>query len=295
VKVLVVGGTGFVGPKIVHALRAHEYDVRALAHRSEHAARLANWGVELVPGDVTDPASLAAALEGCTHLVHLVAIIKGRPEDFQAVMVRGTENLVAAAKSAGVQRFVLMSALGTTPESAATVPYYAAKLAMERTVTGSGIEHTIFRPSFVFGSDGGVLPTFIRQVKLPPLVPVIGPGTQRSQPIWIEDVAEYFATAIDRPEAANRTFELGGPDTVDWNDLYATIARVLGKHRRLVHVPFAVARAGARATQWIPGAPLTADQVSMLEGADNVVSNTDAVEAFGLPLVPLEEQIRLAL
>ena len=122
VKVLVVGGTGFVGPKIVHALRAHEYDVRAIAHRSEHAARLANWGVELVPGDVTDPASLAAALEGCTHVVHLVAIIKGRAEDFQAVMVRGTENLVAAAKSAGVQRFVLMSALGTTPESAATVP-----------------------------------------------------------------------------------------------------------------------------------------------------------------------------
>src|SRR5262249_24288448 len=157
------------------------------------------------------------------------------------------------------------------------------------------LEHTIFRPSFVFGSDGGVLPTFIRQVKLPPVVPVIGPGTQRSQPIWVQDVAEYFAGAIDRPATANRVFELGGPATVDWNGLYAAIAGVLGKRRRLVHDPFAVARAGARATQWIPGAPLTDDQVSMLEGADNDVSNTDAVDTFGLPLVPLEEQIRLAV
>jgi NADH dehydrogenase len=294
-KVLVSGGTGFVGPKIVHALRAHEHDVRALVHRPEHVARLGNWGVELVPGDVRDPASLAAAVDGCTHVVHLVAIIKGGREDFQNVMARGTENVVAAARAGGVQRFVLMSALGTTPESSAAVPYYAAKLAMEQTVTASGLEHTIFRPSFIFGSDGGVLPTFIRQVKLSPIVTVIGPGTQRSQPIWVEDVAEYFAGAIDRAEAANRVFELGGPDRVDWNGLYPTIARVLGKQRRLVHVPFAVARAGARATQWIPGAPLTADQVSMLEGADNVVSNADAADTFGLPLVPLEEQIRRAV
>ena len=294
-KVLVTGGTGFVGPKVVHALRAHEHDVHALAHRPERAERLRNWGVELVQGDVTYAPSLAAAVDGCTHVVHLVGIIKGRPEDFHTVMAEGTKNLVAAAKRAGVQRFVLMSALGTTPESSQTVPYYAAKLAMEQTVAGSGLEHTIFRPSFVFGSDGGVLPTFIRQVKLSPLLPVIGPGTQRSQPIWVEDVGAYFAESLEKPAAANRNFELGGPDTVDWNDLYSTIARVLGKRRRLVHVPFGVARAGARATQWLPAAPLTADQVSMLEGADNVVSNTDAVDTFGLPLVPLEEQIRRAL
>jgi NADH dehydrogenase len=294
-KVLVTGGTGFVGPKIVHALRAQQYDVRALAHRPERATRLQSWGVEVVPGDVTDLPSLAAAVDGCTHIVHLVAIIKGPPQDFHRVMIEGTENLVAAAQQAGVQRFVLMSALGTSPESAVEVPYFAAKLAMEQTVSGSGLEHTIFRPSFVFGGNGGVLPTFIRQVKLSPVVTVIGPGTQRSQPIWIEDVAASFAAALEKPEAANRTFELGGPDTLDWNELYFTIARVLGKRRRLLHVPFGLARAGARATQWIPGAPLTTDQVAMLEGDDNVVSNTDAVDTFRLPLVPLEDQIRRAL
>ena len=134
----------------------------------------------------------------------------------------------------------------------------------------------------------------MQQVKLSPIVTVIGPGTQRSQPIWVEDVAAYFARAVDDPRAGGKTFELGGPDTVDWNGLYRTIARVLGKRRRLVHVPFGVARTGARLTQWLPGAPLTADQVAMIQGADNVVSNTDAADTFNLPLVPLEEQIRRA-
>ena len=121
---------------------------------------------------------------------------------------------------------------------------------------------------------------------------MIGAGLQRSQPIWVDDVAEYFARAVDAPEAANRTFELGGPDITDWNGLYLSIARVLGKRRRLAHIPIPLARVGAQLTQWLPGAPLTTDQVTMLQGADNVVSNTDAVDTFQLPLVPLEEQLR---
>jgi NADH dehydrogenase len=121
---------------------------------------------------------------------------------------------------------------------------------------------------------------------------VIGAGLQRSQPIWIDDVAQYFTRALDAPAAANRTFELGGPDTVDWNALYSTIASVLGKRRRLLHVPIPVARAGAQLTQWIPHAPLSVDQLTMLQGPDNVVSNTDAADTFQLTLVPLEEQIR---
>jgi NADH dehydrogenase len=294
VKVLVVGGTGFVGPKIVHALRARDLDLRVLARRPESQDRAATWGATVVRGDVTDPTTLESAVAGCTHVVHLVAIIKGRPDDFHNVMTIGTKNLVAAAKNAGVQRFVLMSALGASEETAAEVPYYAAKLAMEREVAASGLEHTIFRPSFVFGADGGVLPTFIKQVRLSPVVPVIGPGEQRSQPIWVDDVAAYFAAGIDKPEAGNRTFELGGPDTVTWNELYLTIARVLGKRRRLAHVPWSVARTGAALTQRIPGAPLTVDQVTMLRGPDNVVRESSAVETFKLPLVPLEEQIRRA-
>jgi uncharacterized protein YbjT (DUF2867 family) len=294
VKILVTGGTGYVGPKIVHALRAHGRDVRALVRRPERGAQLAGWGAELATGDVTDAASLRAALEGCTQVVHLVAIIRGKPADFERVMTQGTRNLVAAAKDAGVQRFVLMSALGTTAETKDVVPYYGSKWAMEQDVLSSGLEYTIFRPSFIFGRDGGVLPTFIKQVRYSPLVTVIGTGAPRIQPIWVEDVAEHYARAVDLPAAANRTFELGGPDIVSWDGLYRTIAKVLGKRRRFLHIPAGLARTAAGATQWIPGSPLTTDQVAMIEAGDNTVSDTDAVDTFQLPLIPLEEQIRRA-
>ncbi|HKU58267.1 MAG TPA: complex I NDUFA9 subunit family protein [Gaiellaceae bacterium] len=287
-KILVTGGTGFVGPRIVHALRAQDRDVRVLVRSPERGAHAQSIGAELAVGDVTDPDSLAAAANGCTHVIHLVAILTGKPAAFDLVMTQGTRNLVDAARNAGVERFVLMSALGT-----GDVPYYRAKHAMEETVKASGLEHVIFRPSFVFG-HGGALSTFVKQVKYSPVVTVIGPGVQRSQPIWIDDVAAYFAASLDHPRAANRTFEIGGPDVVTWNELYRKIADTLGKKRALVHVPFGVARAGARLTQSLPGAPLSADQVEMLAGPDNVVSNDDAVNVFGLPLMPLAEQLRRA-
>ena len=242
-----------------------------------------------------DGDSIRRAADGCTHVVHLVGIIRGRPQDFQRVMADGLDNVLAAEQGAGVERFVLMSALGTDEVSKDAVPYYAAKWHEEQAVKGSGLEHVIFRPSFVFGADGGALPTFISQVKLSPVVTVLGPGRQRSQPIWVEDVAAYFARGVDLPAAANRTFELGGPDIVDWNELYRLIAKVLGKKRALAHIPFGVARGVALLTQYLPGSPFSADQVTMLKGADNVATGNDAVETFSLPLVPLEEQIRRAV
>ncbi|MCW2966193.1 MAG: dehydrogenase [Actinomycetia bacterium] len=291
-KVLVTGGTGFIGPKVVHALRAQGREVRALVRHPERATQLAAWGAELVRGDVTDPASLRAAVDGCTHIVHLVAILKGSPSDFHRVMTQGTAQLIAAAKDARVERFVLMSALGTSETTKDTVPYFGAKWAMEQETARSGLEYTIFRPSFVFGRDGGALPLFIKQVRYSPVVTVIGSGLQRIQPIWVEDVAEYFSRGVDHPQAANRTFEIGGPDVVTWNELYLKIAKVLGKRRKLVHIPTALARTGAKLTQWAPGAPLTTDQIAMIEAGDNAASRSDAVDTFQLPLVSLEEQIR---
>jgi len=291
-KILVTGGTGFIGPKIVHALRAQDREVRALVRSPDRSAQLASWGVELATGDVTDSVTVRNAIDGCTHVIHLVAILRGRPHDFARVMTEGFRNVLAAAKEQRVERVVLMSALGTNDASKDVVPYYRAKWQMEQDVQASSLEHVIFRPSFVFGPGGGALTAFIRQVKVSPVVTVIGPGLQRSQPIWVEDVAAYFARAIDLPQAAGRTYEIGGPDTVTWNELYERIARVLHKRRRLVHVPWTVARTGARLTERLPGAPLSVDQVSMLQGGDNVVGSSDAVDRFQIPLLPLDEQIR---
>jgi uncharacterized protein YbjT (DUF2867 family) len=294
VTVLVTGAAGFVGTHVVHTLRARELPVRALVRARAKGSRLATWGADIVEGDVTDPASLRNAVAGVDTVVHLVSIIKGSPADFERVMAQGTRDLIAAAQEAGVRRIVLARALGLDERTKDRVPYFAAKWEMEKAVKASGVEHVIFRPSFVFGKDGGVLPTFVRLARFAPVTPIVGPGTQRMQPIWVEDVAEYYARALDLPAAAGRTFEIGGPDAPTWNEFWNRLKRVLGSRRPSVHVPFAVMRAQAALTEKLPGAPVTRDQLAMLELGDNVVTSPDAVETFQLPLVPLDEQLRRA-
>jgi NADH dehydrogenase len=211
-------------------------------------------------------------------------------------MIDGTRNLLTAAKHARVKRFLLMSALGTTAETKDLVPYYNAKWTEEQDVKASELEHVIFRPSFIFGEGGGMLPTFMRLARLAPVTGIVGSGEQRIQPVWIEDVATYFAQAVDKPEAANRMFELGGPDTVTWNELWQRIRGVLGIRRRpTMHLPTRLMRIPAAVTERLPGnIPLTRDLLTMLETGDNVVSNDEAVRTFQLPLVPLDEQLHRA-
>ncbi len=293
--ILVTGGTGFVGRKVVHALRAEERPVRALVRDPHRAETLRAWGCELVQGDVSDRESLRRAAEGCEAVVHLVAIIKGSRRDFERVMSEGTRNLVAAATEAGARRFVHMSALGVSERSKGLVPYYAAKWEMEQAVKGSGLDWTIFRPSFVFGRDGGVLPTFVRQVRLLPAAPVVGDGTRRLQPIWVDDVAAFFAKALSTPGSAGKTYDLGGPDTPTWNELYEAISRSLGKRRRLVHLPVVLVRANAAVLERLPRPPVTRDQLKMLLFEDNVGDPRPAVETFGIEPIGLEEQLRRAV
>jgi NADH dehydrogenase len=294
--ILVTGATGFIGPRVVHALRAEDRPVRALVRNaaSREAQQLRSWGVELVQGDVTRPDDLRTAVEGVDTVVHLVAILTGKPRDFERVMSAATRDLVLAAQSAGVRRFVLMSALGTSEETKDLVPYYNAKWAMEQAVEGSSLEHVIFRPSFVFGENGGALKQFKQVARLAPVTPIVGAGTQRIQPIWVDDVAAYFAAAIDMPEAAGRTFDIGGPDVVTWNEFWTQLKRTLGVRRPSVHVPTGLMRAQAVLLERLPKPPVTRDQLTMLEAGDNVVSNDDAVRTFGLPLVPLADQLRRA-
>jgi NADH dehydrogenase len=295
VTVLVTGGTGFVGTGIVHALRAEDRPVRCLVRDPRKASRLASWGCELVQGDVTDAASLRRAVDGCDRVIHLVAIRSGKRRDFERLMEQATRDLVAAAREAGVGRFVLMSALGTTEETKDLVPYYHAKWDMEQTVKASGLEHVIFRPSFVFAEEGGALAEFKRVVRLAPVTPVVGSGEQRLQPIWRDDVAAYFVRSLDLPEAANRTFELGGSDVVTWDELWRRLRRALGvRLRPLVHVPVAAMRVQATLFEALPNPPLTRDLLKMLLAGDNVVTDTAAVDTFKLPLVPLDEQLRRA-
>jgi uncharacterized protein YbjT (DUF2867 family) len=291
--ILVTGGTGFVGPKVVHALRARELPVRAVARRPDREETLRAWGVEVVQGDMTDADSLRRAVAGADTIVHLVAIRQGKPQQFERIMIDGTRNLLAAAKDAGVRRFVLMSALGTNDQTKKLVPYFHAKWTEEQDVKASGIDHVIFRPSFIFGRDGGILPTFAKLARRTPVTPIIGGGKQRIQPIWIDDVAEFFAKSVTLDAATNRTWELGGPDAVTWDEFWQRLKSVLGLRRPSVHMPMWFMRTNALVTERLPGnIPLTRDLLKMLEAGDNVTTDDSAPRTFDLTPVPLDEQLR---
>jgi NADH dehydrogenase len=211
-------------------------------------------------------------------------------------MIDGTKSLLGAAREAGVGRFVHMSALGVSDETKDLVPYFHAKWEMEHDVRSAGLPYVIFRPSFVFGKDGGILPTFAKLARIAPVTPIVGSGEQRIQPIWCDDVGAYFSKAIDLEAATDHTFELGGPDAVTWNEFWERLKRARGLRRPSVHMPMAFMRANAVVTERLPGnIPLTRDLLKMLEAGDNVVTDTSAAEIFGLPLMPLDEQLHKAI
>jgi uncharacterized protein YbjT (DUF2867 family) len=293
--ILVTGGTGFVGGHVVHELRGRDLPVRCLVRDSHRGAKLAAWGCELVEGDITNGESLLSAVAGVDTVIHLVGIRQGRREEFQRILVEGARDLLAAAKDVGVRRFVHMSALGTSEETKELVPYYGAKWENEQQVQRSGVPYVIFRPSFVFGPDGGILPTFVKLAKLTPVTPIIGSGRQRIQPIWADDLAKYFADAVGRDDVADRLFELGGPDVVSWNEFWERLKRVRGIRRPSLHIPIALMKVNALLTERLPGdIPLTRDLLKMLEHGDNVVSDQAAVSTFQLPLLPVDDQLRRA-
>jgi NADH dehydrogenase len=293
--VLVTGASGFIGRAVTEALVARGDRVRAMVRTARSAAALDGVDCELVQGDVADPATLRAAVRGCRSIVHLVSIIEGKPAAFERVMAAGTGNLVEAARETGVRHIVYVSALGTGPD--ATVPYYRAKWAAERTIVHSGIGHAVLRPSFVFGPEGGALPRFLRLARVMPVTLVLGPGTQRVQPIWIDDAVAAILLALDREGVSADPIQLGGPDAVTWDDLWRRMTSALGARRPQLHVPFWLARGPASLLERLPDAVLTRDQLRMLEGPDNVVGDAGAsMHALGLhALVPLDEQLRRAV
>ena len=291
--VLVTGGTGFVGPKVVHALRAEEHLVRVLARNPAKQERLRAWGCEVVPGDMTDAESLRRAAQGAETVVHLVALPPfADPKTTQRVMEQGTRDLVAAAKDAAAKHFVLMSALGVREDTKDLSAYNHAKWEEETTVKGSGLPHTIFRPSFIFGRDGGLLPDLVRLTRWSPVTPV--PSARQLQPIWVEDVAAYFAKAVAAGPEAGATWELAGPDRVTWAELFDRLRRTLGKRRLAFQTPPALVRIAAAGGKLLPpfrGAP---GAVAMLQSDDNVADIAPAVEALGVTPISLDDQLRRA-
>src|SRR5438309_1162836 len=208
------------------------------------------------------------------------------PAAFEGVHVDGTGRLLAAARDAGVRRFVHMSAVGARDEPQAT-RYHRTKWRAEQLVRGSGLSHAIFRPSIISGPENRPIRTLARLHRWSPLVPVFGDGRFPTQPVWIEDVALAFALAAERP-ALGGVFELGGPGALTYEEFGRAVGRAAGHPRPLLHVPLAVARAAAAALGVMgPLAPLTLDQLQMLVEGSTTPAN--ALEStFGIRALPFE-------
>ena len=277
-----------MGRHVTTLLAGRGHQVRALVRRDDPGRAAAALPAERTPGDLADPAALAALTRGADVIVHLVGIIvEAGAATFEAVHVEGTRRLLTAAREAGVRRFVHMSAVGARDEPGAT-RYHRTKWRAEELVRSSGLSHAIFRPSIISGPENRPIRTLARLHRWSPLVPVFGDGGFAMQPVWIGDVALAFALAAERP-ALSGVFELGGPATLTYEEFVRAIGRAAGHPRRLVHVPLAVARAAAAALGVMgPLAPLTLDQLQML--VEGSATPANALEStFGIWALPFDE------
>lgn len=290
-RVFVTGATGFVGRGVVMSLREAGHEVVGLVRVETPSLE---DGVRYAVGSVTDDsvASLAARMEGCDAVVHLVGIIaedRGAGQTFERVHVSGTATLLGAAKvaGAGATRFIYVSAIGATPDARAA--YSRTKAAAERLVRDSGFSWTVFRPSLVFGPDAQFLKQMEELLRKPPLsllplpfVPVPGDGQNRFQPVYRGDLARCIADCLGKPETANRLFEIGGADEVTFDELIAAIGARIGVNKPLLHAPLPVMYAVAAILESVlPHPPITTDQLLNL-GQDNVCDNDPVLQAFGV-------------
>jgi NADH dehydrogenase len=264
-KVLVTGGSGFVGRRVVAALLASGHSVRVLAR----GTRARMDGVEVVQASVLEPEGLVEACRGCEVVVHLVGIISEvGDQTYERVHVDGTRHLLEAARAAGVRRWVQMSALGARPEARAR--YQRSKAAAEALVRSSGLAWTILRPSIVYGVGDGFLNFFERMSRWSPVLPLIGGGRMQFQPIAVDSVARCFAEALVRSGAIGRSYDLCGLERVTLREVMEAILRVTGRRRWLLPVPWAVAGFQAAVAEWVFGGvlrrppPLNRDQLLML-------------------------------
>ena len=283
--VTLFGGSGFIGSQAVRALARRGWRIRVAVRNPVLAIEIQPLGdpgqIQFMRCDITSAEDVVAAVRGADAVVNLVGVLHdaGGKRGFDAVHTEAAKTIAEAAKAAGVERLVQISAIGA--DAASSSAYGRTKAQAEAAVRAIYPDAVILRPSLVFGAGDGFLNRFAAMATMAPALPLIGGGETRFQPVYVGDVAEAIARGVTRADAAGRTYELGGPSLYTFREVLELVRRETGRDRMLVSVPFIVAKPLGSLLQLSRFVgltpPLTRDQVLMLE-KDNVV----AADALGL-------------
>lgn len=287
--VTVFGASGFIGRHVVRALAKRGWRIRAVCRRPDLAAHLQPLGGvgQIMPmqANLRYRASVDRAVSGADAVVNLVGILapSGR-QTHAAVQAFGARAVAEASAAAGISRLVHVSAIGA--DAASSSVYARTKAAGEAAVLDVVPGAVVLRPSVVFGPEDHFLNLFGELAMRSPVLPLIGGGLTLLQPVFVGDVAEAVAAAVEGGITGGRVYELGGPEVLTFRAILERLLVETGRHRHLLTIPFGLAALAARLTAWIPGAPLTSDQVELLKTA-NVVSAAAIAEgrtlaAFGI-------------
>jgi NADH dehydrogenase len=284
----VFGGSGFIGRYVVKRLAQAGHVVRVAVRDTEAARFLKPMGavgqIVLLRAPVTDPAAVARAVEGASHVVNLVGILaEAREGDFQRVQADGAGNVARAASSAGVARLVHLSAIGA--DAASPSLYAQSKAAGEAQVSAAVPGAVILRPSVVFGAEDAFFNRFAAMAQLLPVMPVIG-GATRLQPVYVGDVADAVMAGLARAEGG--VFELGGPRVATLRELQAWILTLIQRNRRMIDVPAWAAQLQARLLERLPGKLLTQDQLKLLSRDNVVAPGVPGLQALGIAPTPMD-------
>ncbi|MES2495429.1 MAG: complex I NDUFA9 subunit family protein [Pseudomonadota bacterium] len=284
--VTLFGGGGFLGRYVAQELLKTGARVRIAQRDPSQALFLKPLGglgqTQFVPASITKPDTIALAVAGADAVVNLVGILKG---DFDTIQRKGAANVASAAKAAGVDSLVHVSAIGADPESASA--YGRSKGEGEAAVREAFAGATIVRPSILFGQEDDFLNRFAAMQALP-FVPVLR-GAVKFQPVWVADVAKAIAAAaLDPAVYGGKTYEFGGPEVVTMAELNAWLAKATGHNPTYVPVPDAIGAVLATVAGMLPGAPITRDQWLMLQSDNVVAPGMKGLEAFGIKPTPME-------
>ena len=291
-KIFIAGATGFVGGHLTDELIQRGHELLLLTH----ARRLTTEkGFSYVTGDVTDPDCYVAAMKGCDAVINLVGIIRefaGRGITFERLHPDAATAMTGAARKAGVLRFLQMSALGTRVD--AVSDYHRTKWRAEEIVRDSGLAWTIFRPSLIFGPKDAFVNMLARQLRFMPVLPVMGDGSYRLQPIHGNDVARCFCEALEKPETAGQTYTLCGPDRLTYLELLDAIADAMGRpHPLKPQLPLGLMKPLIRLLQNFRLFPITLDQLQML--LEESICDGSWQQTFNTPAVRFRDGIRAYL